>query len=100
MKENDMELIATTTRSSFYQELHEVRLPKRFKLPAIKPYEGKSDPQDHLDHFNDLMEMHLVSELTKYRVFVVTLIGGAKKWFRSIHAGSVSRWQQLSTSFL
>ena len=27
-------------------------------------------------------------------------VGGAKKWFRSIPAGSVSSWQQLSTSFL
>ena len=46
------------------------------------------------------MELHLVSKLAKCRVFVVTLTGGAKKWFKSIPAGSVTNWQQLSTLFL
>ena len=67
-----------------------MRPPKRFKLPVIKAFEGKFDPQDHLDHFNDLMELRLVSKFAKCRVFVATLIGGTKKWFRSIPAGSVS----------
>ena len=75
-------------------------MPERFKLPAIKVYDGKSDPQDHLDHFNDFIELHLVSNLAKCRVFDVTLTRGAKKWFRSIPAGSITSWQQLSTSFL
>ena len=46
------------------------------------------------------MELHLVSEMAKCRVFAVTLIGGAKKWLRVIPARSISSWQQLSTSFL
>ena len=84
MKENDMELIIAATGSPFNQKVREARLLKGFKLPAIKAYDGKSDPQDHLDHFNDLMELHLVSKLAKCRVFVVTLMKGAKRWFRSI----------------
>ena len=75
MKENDMELIAAATGSPFNQEVHKAKLSEGFKLPAIKVYDRKSDPQDHLAHFNDLMELHLVSELTKCRVFVVTLTG-------------------------
>ena len=79
-----MELITTTTRSHFNLEIRETRLLKGFKLPTIKAYEGKSDPQDHLDHFHDLIELHLVSNLAKCMVFVVTLIVGAKKWFRAL----------------
>ena len=90
MKENDMELIVVATRSHFNQEVLEARLPERFKLSAIKVYARKSDPQDHLDHFNDLMELHLVSELAKCKLFVVTLTGDAKKWFRSILARLVT----------
>ena len=71
-----------------------------FELPNIKAYEGKADPQDHLDHFNDLMEVHMVPDLAKCRVFVVTLSNGAKKWFRSMLSGSVTSWQQLSTLFM
>ena len=67
-----MELIMTATRSPFNLEILEARLPEGFKLSAIKAYEAKSDSQDHLDHFNDLMELHLVSELAKCRVLQST----------------------------
>ena len=100
MKENDVELIAATTGSPFNQKVRQARLPKGFKLLGIKAYDKKSDPQDHLNHFNDLMELHLVSKLAKWRVLTITLTGGAKKWFRSIPVRSVTSWQQLSTSFL
>ena len=46
------------------------------------------------------MELHLVSKLAKCKVFAITLMGGAKKWFRSIPAGSITGKQQLSPSFL
>ena len=85
-----MELIAVATGSPFNQEVREPRLPERFKLLTIKANDGKSDPEGHLGNFNDLMELHLVLELATCRVFAVTLTGGAKKWFRSILAGSVS----------
>ena len=89
MKENDEELITAATGSPFNGEIREARLSKGFKLSAIKAYEGKSDPQDHLDHFNDLMELYLVFEMAKYRVFTITLIGSAKKWLRAIPIGAL-----------
>ena len=100
MEENDVELIAAATGSPFNQEVRETRLPKGVKLLAIKAYDGKSDSQDHLDSFNDLMELHLVSELVKCRIFAITLTGSVKKWFKSIPTRSISSWQQVSASFL
>ena len=79
MEEHDEELIAEATGSPFCREICEARLLKGFKLYTIKVYEGKSDPQNHLDHFNDLMELHLVFDMAKCRVLVVTLTSGAKK---------------------
>ena len=100
MEENDEELIAAAVGSLFSREIHKAGLLEGFKILTIKAYEGKSDHQDHLDHFNDLMELHLVSEIAKCRVFVVTLTGGAKTWLKAILAGSIINWQQLSTFFL
>ena len=68
-------------------------MPEGFKLSTIKAYEGKADPQDHLDHFNDLMELHMVLDRAKCRVFAVTLSNEKKKWFRSMTPGSVTNWQ-------
>ena len=87
MEEHNEELIAEATGLPFCREIREARLPEGFKFPSIKAYEGKSNPQDHLDHFNDLMGLHLVSDMAKCRVFAVTLVGGAKKWLKSINQG-------------
>ena len=84
IEEQDDELVTTVGRSSFSIEIQEALLPEGFKLPNIKAYEEKTDPQDHLDYFNDLMELHMVSDLAKCRVFIVTLSNGVKKWFRLI----------------
>ena len=100
IEEQDDELVAVARGSPFNWEIWEALLLEGFKLPNIKAYEGKADPHDHLDHFNDLMELHMVSDLAKCKVFIVTLSNGAKKWFRSLTPGSVTSWQQLSTSFM
>ena len=63
IEEQDDELVAKAGGgSSFCKEIQEAPLPEGFKLPNIKAYEGKADPRDHLDHFNDLMELHIVSD--------------------------------------
>ena len=92
MEENDKKLIATVTGSLFSREICEARLPEGFKLSTIKAYKGKSDPHDHLDHFNNLMELHLVFEMAKYIIFTVTLTKGAKKLLRAIPARSITSW--------
>ena len=99
IEEHDGKLVAQVGRPPFYKEIQEAPLPEGFKLPSIKVYEGKDDPQDHLDHFNDLMVLHMVSDQAKCRVFTVTLRNRAKKWFRSMTSRSVTSWQQLSMSF-
>ena len=97
IEEQGNKLIAAAGRSSFSKEIREGPLLEGFKLLNIKAYEEKAYPQYH---FNDLMELRMVSDLAKCRVFVVTLSNGAKKWFRSMTLGSVTSWQQLSTLFL
>ena len=62
IEEQDDELVAEAGGSPFCMEIWETLLPEGFKLPNIKAYKGKSDPQDYLDHFNDLMELHMVSD--------------------------------------
>ena len=79
IEEQDDELVAAACGLPFNREIRESPLLEGFKLLNIKAYEGKADPHDHLDHFSDLMELHMVSDLAKCKVFVVTLINIAKK---------------------
>ena len=65
--------------SPFSQDIRDALLPERFKLTTMMLYKGKTDPQVHLDHFNDLMELHQVSDLAKCHCFIVILNKGLKK---------------------
>ena len=45
--------VGDDNHSPFTREIKEEPLPTGFKIPQIPSYEGKTDPRDHLDTFND-----------------------------------------------
>ena len=51
----------STTSLPFSLEIQQAPLPTGFYMPTITTYEGKTDPQDHLDAFNDQMDLLQVS---------------------------------------
>ena len=55
------EVAPSTTSSPFSLEIQQAPLPTSFRMPTIMTYEGKIDPQDHLDAFNDQMDLLQVS---------------------------------------
>ena len=65
--------------SSFSNEIINAPLPDNFKMLAIPSYEGLTDPKDHLDAFNDYIDMARISSLARSRCFVVTFLKNAKK---------------------
>ena len=69
-------------------------------MPQIPSYEGKTDPYDHLDAFNDQMDLLQVNDLAKCRCFTVTLTQVAKKLFHKLPANSIQSWTQLSNEFV
>ena len=48
-----VEEVGYDNHSPFTREIKEEPLPHGFKMPQIPSYEGKTDPRDHLDAFND-----------------------------------------------
>ncbi|PON78805.1 hypothetical protein PanWU01x14_017040, partial [Parasponia andersonii] len=73
-------------RSPFNKDVRATLLPVRFKHLTINTFDGKTDPQDHMDHFNDLMDLYQVDDLAHFRFFAVTLIGAIKN-LSAIHQG-------------
>ena len=90
------EAAPSTTSLPFSLEIQQAPLPTGFRMPIITTYEGKTDPQDHLDAFNDQMDLLQVSSWARCRFFTVTLMATAKKWFRQIEPETVASWTQLS----
>ena len=50
---NSSKATPSTTSSPFSLEIQHASLPASFHMPTMTVYEGKVDPQDHLDAFND-----------------------------------------------
>ena len=47
----------STTSSPFNLEIQHAPLPTGFRMPTMTTYKGKTDPQDHLNAFNDQMDL-------------------------------------------
>ena len=55
------ETMPSTISSPFGLEIQRAPLPMGFRMPTMTTYEGKTHPQDHLDAFNDQMNLLQVS---------------------------------------
>ncbi|KAL0423478.1 UNVERIFIED_CONTAM: hypothetical protein Sradi_0882600 [Sesamum radiatum] len=51
-------------------------LPMNCRTPAIAEYDGTTDPQEHLSHFENAALLHRYTDDIKCRVFVTTFARG------------------------
>ena len=78
--------------SPFSLEIQQASLPTRFRIRTMTTYEGKMDPQDHFDAFNDQMDLLQISSCDRCRCFAVTLTATTKKWFKQTEPETVTFW--------
>ena len=57
-------------------------------------------PLDHLDAFNNKMDLLQVTMLARCRCVTVTLSGTTKKWIRQIELETITSWVQLLAMFM
>ena len=95
-----LETTPSITSLPFSLEIQQAPLPTGFRMPTMTTYKGKTDPQDHLDAFNDQMDLLQVLTQAQCRCFAVTLTTTTKKWFRQIEPETIASWTQLSGLFM
>ena len=49
--------VPSSTSLPFNLDIQQASLPTGFHMSTMTSYEGKTDPQDHLDAFNDQMDL-------------------------------------------
>ncbi|MQL89054.1 hypothetical protein Taro_021631 [Colocasia esculenta] len=86
-------------RSPFTVEILEAWVSPKLPLPSIVPYDGTTDPTDHVHGFESHMVFHGASDAAKCRSFPTTLKEAARAWFEALPAGSISAFHQLKKSF-
>ena len=83
------EAAQSTSTLPFSTEIQQAPLPVGFRMPTMATYEGKTNPLDHLDAFNDQMDLLQVINLARHRCFAVTLSGTMKKWIHQIEPETI-----------
>ncbi|MQL75119.1 hypothetical protein Taro_007485 [Colocasia esculenta] len=86
-------------RSPFSREILEAQVSSKLPLPTIAPYDGTTDPADHIHGFESHMVFHGASDAAKCRAFPATLKETARAWFETLPVGSITSFRQLKKSF-
>ena len=87
------------SKSPFTRWIEDGRLPRRFTQPTFTLYNGRTDPVEHVSHFNQKMVVHSKNETLMCKVFPSILGLVAMRWFDGLRAGSISSFKELTQTF-
>uniref|UniRef100_UPI001CB9BDBB uncharacterized protein LOC122584645 n=1 Tax=Erigeron canadensis TaxID=72917 RepID=UPI001CB9BDBB len=80
-----------------------VKIPKKFQVPNMKPYDGTTDPQEHIALYLEKMETVPIpsnlKEACLCRSFGSTLSGLALKWLQSLPPLFINSFANLTNLF-
>ena len=87
------------SRSPFTRWIERGRLPQRFSQPTFTMYNGRTDPVEHVSHFNQRMAIHSKNKPLMCKVFPSSLGPMAMRWFDSLKASSIDSFKELTQAF-
>ena len=62
-------------------------------------YNGRTDPMEHVSHFNQRMTVQSKNETLMYKVFPSRLGPLAMRWFDGLGASSIDFFKELTQAF-
>ena len=86
-------------KSPFTQKFDRANLPRWFIQPTFAMYNGRTNPMEHVSHFNQRMAMHSRNEALMCRVFPSSLGLVAMRWFNGLGEGSINSFEELTRAF-
>jgi hypothetical protein len=95
-----VENLLQKTTSPFTEDVANIRLLEKFKIPEIPFYTGLEDPVEQLDNFLSHVDLHRTPEMVACRAFPLTLSGNAHDWFRKLPPNSIRHFDDLGRMFL
>ena len=75
------------SKSPFTRRIERAKLPQRFAQPTFTMYNGRTDPVEHVSHFNHKMVVHSRNETLMCKVFPSSLGSIAMRWFDGLEEG-------------
>ena len=87
------------SRSPFTRRLEGGRLLRCFTQPTFTMYNGRTDPVEHVSHFNKRMAVHSKNETLMCKVCLSSLGPMAMRWFDGLGVGSIDSFKELTRAF-
>ena len=87
------------SKSPFACRIEGWRLPRQFTQPMFTIYNGRTDPVEHVSHFNQRMAIHSKNETLMCNVFPSSLGLVAMRWFDGLGASFINSFKELTRAF-
>ena len=87
------------SRSPFKRIIEGGKLSQRFTQPTFTMYNGRTNPVEHVNHFNQRMIVHSKNETLMCKVFLSSLGLVVMRWFDSLKARSTDFFKELTQAF-
>ena len=87
------------SKSPFIRWIEGGRLPRRFTQPTFTMYNGRTDPVEHVTHFNQRMAVYSKNETLMCKIFPSSLGPVVMRWFDGLRVGSIDSFKELTQAF-
>ena len=87
------------SKSPFTCKIEGAILPRQFHQPTFTIYNGRTNPVEHVSHFNQRMTVHSKDETLMCKVFPSSLGPVVMRWFDGLRASSIDSFKKLTRSF-
>ena len=87
------------SKSPFTCRIEGGKLHRRFTQPTFTMYNEKTNPVEHVSHFNQRMAIHSKSEALMCEVFPSNLGSMAMRWFDGLKECSINSFKELTLAF-
>ena len=78
------------------RRIEEGRLPQWLTQPTYIAYNERTNPIEHVSHFNQRMAVHSRNEALMCKLFPSSLRPVAMRWFDGLRAESIDTFKELT----
>ena len=86
-------------KSHFVKRINKARLPYWFSQPTFTINNGRTDPVEHVSHFNQKMAAYASNEALMCKVFPSSFGPAAMRWFDALEEGLIRSFEELTKAF-